>query len=88
MLNVAYTRLNRLDIAFTINQATQHLFALTHRDIRAVKHIFRYIKGTLYHGLTFHHDSTTHLLAYSDADWAIDVSTRRSITGGCVFPWS
>ncbi|KAJ0090978.1 hypothetical protein Patl1_12653 [Pistacia atlantica] len=42
--------------------------------MRAVKHIFRYIKRTLFCGLTFHRDCGLHLLAYSDADWVVDVA--------------
>ncbi|CAL2262627.1 unnamed protein product [Prunus armeniaca] len=44
-----------------------------------VKRILRYIHGTLDHGLTFTSGSWD-LHAYSDADWASDVNTRRSTT--------
>ena len=51
----------------------------------AVKHIFRYIKGTLNFGLKFSSDdSEQQLYAFSDADWARDIDTRRS-TSGYVF---
>ncbi|CAL2278806.1 unnamed protein product [Prunus armeniaca] len=49
-----------------------------------VKPILRYIHGTLDHGLTFTSGSWD-LHAYSDADWASDVNTRRSTTGFVVF---
>ncbi|XP_021822133.1 uncharacterized protein LOC110763616 [Prunus avium] len=49
-----------------------------------VKRILRYIHGTLDHGLTFTSGSWD-LHAYSDADWASNVNTRRSTTGFVVF---
>ncbi|KAG9442724.1 hypothetical protein H6P81_018578 [Aristolochia fimbriata] len=51
----------------------------------AVLHILRYIKGNLLKGLFFGSTSQLHLSAYSDADWAGDVTDRRSTTGYCIF---
>ena len=44
-----------------------------------------FIQGTSTRGLFFPIGTSTHLAAYSDADWAGCVDTRRSITGWCVF---
>ena len=49
----------------------------------AVLRIFRYIKGTLFHGLHFSAQSSLELRAYADADWAGDPTDRRSTTGYC-----
>lgn len=68
-----------------MNQVTQRLSTHPHRDMRAVKCIFCHIKGTLFHGLIFHRDSSPHLIAYLDINWDVDVSIRRSITGGYIF---
>ncbi|KAI5314222.1 hypothetical protein L3X38_043398 [Prunus dulcis] len=46
--------------------------------------ILRYIQGTLDHGLKFS-SGPLQLHAFSDADWAGDVNTRRSTTGFVVF---
>lgn len=53
--------------------------------MRVVKHIFRYIKGILFHDLTFHRGSNLHLLAYLDVDCVAYVSTWRFITSSCIF---
>ncbi|KAJ0081974.1 hypothetical protein Patl1_11355 [Pistacia atlantica] len=73
-----YLTLTQLDIAFAVNQVAQRVQSPTNRDMRSVKHIFWYIKGSLTRGLTFHHDSSLHLVAYSGADWASDFSARRT----------
>ena len=50
-----------------------------------VKRILRYIQGTLHYGLTYSSSVPVSLSAYSDADWAGDITTRRSTTGFVVF---
>ena len=54
---------------------------LTH--YAAVMCILQYLKGTLFHGLHFSAQSPLILRAYSDADWAGDLTNRRSTTGYC-----
>ena len=50
-----------------------------------VKHVFRYLKGTLKYGLKFSVNAEeSELFGYSDADWAGHTETRRS-TSGFVF---
>ncbi|XP_047324959.1 uncharacterized mitochondrial protein AtMg00810-like [Impatiens glandulifera] len=41
--------------------------------------------GTLLHGLHFSIHSSLVLTSYSNADWADDLTNRRSITGYCFF---
>jgi hypothetical protein len=43
--------------------------------------ILRYLKGTLFHGLYFSSQSFLQMLAYTDADWAIDPTECHSTTG-------
>ncbi|CAL9014472.1 unnamed protein product [Prunus brigantina] len=50
----------------------------------AVKHILRYLNGTLTHGL-FYSPSTLFLSAFSDADYAGNPDDRRSTGGYCVY---
>ena len=49
----------------------------------AVLSIIRYLKGTIFDGLHFSSYSSLTLQAYSDADWAGDLTDRRSTTGYC-----
>jgi hypothetical protein len=48
-----------------------------------VLRILRYVKGTMFHGLHFSSHSSFELWAYSDADWAGDLTDRCSTTGYC-----
>lgn len=43
--------------------------------MHAVDHILWYIKGTVFHGITFYRDFSLHLLAYPNIDWVVNVST-------------
>ena len=49
---------------------------------KGVKRVLRYVQGTLDNGLIYSaNDTSTILTGYSDADWAGDLSKRRSTTG-------
>ncbi|BBH01691.1 hypothetical protein Prudu_012041, partial [Prunus dulcis] len=60
--------------------STEYMTQPSDLHFQLVKRILRYIHGTLDHGLNFTSGSWD-LHAYSDADWASDVNTRRSTTG-------
>ena len=47
-------------------------------DWSRLKHLLRYLKGTITHGLYFSKHSPMSLTSFSDADWAGDKSDRRS----------
>jgi hypothetical protein len=50
-----------------------------------LKHILRYLQGTLDFGLLIHRSSTFELVVYSAANWAGRPDTRRSTSGYAVF---
>ncbi|GJR08100.1 ribonuclease H-like domain-containing protein [Tanacetum coccineum] len=52
---------------------------------QAFKRILRYVRGTLDHVLQLFSSFTTSLVAYSNADWARCLATRRPPSGYCVF---
>lgn len=61
----------------------------------ALKHIFGYIQGTIYHGLHLYNVSTSQrLITYTDVDSCGRLGTRRSTSKYCCFlgenliPWS
>ncbi|GKE48466.1 ribonuclease H-like domain-containing protein [Tanacetum coccineum] len=54
-------------------------------NFSALKRILLYVRGTLDYGLQLLSSSTTHLVAYLDADWAGCPTTHRSTLGYCVF---
>jgi len=54
--------------SFSSNPTKQHWTVL--------KHVIRYLKGTLNHGI-----NSKECVAYSDADWAGDIDDRKSTSG-------
>ena len=47
----------------------------------ALKRVLRYLKGTQDLALTYTRGTTPALVAFSDADWAGDMETRKSTSG-------
>lgn len=71
----------RPDIAFAISNASRYLEKPEPNHWGAVKRIFRYVQGTSEIGIFFKSVNLIKLCAYSDADYAGDLETRRSTTG-------
>ncbi|KAM0982243.1 hypothetical protein ACFX2A_015487 [Malus domestica] len=80
-----YLTFTRPDIAYAVNYACQFMTTPTEAHFCLVKRILRYLKGTWQCGLTYSAQANMDLLAYSDADWAAYINTRRSTTGYIVF---
>ncbi|XP_031265675.1 uncharacterized protein LOC116124111 [Pistacia vera] len=80
-----YLTLSRPDLAFSVNRLSQFLQPPTIAHWTACKRVLRYIKGTLSHRLIFQKNSEFILEGYADADWASDVSDRRSTNGYSIF---
>ena len=80
-----YLTLTRLDIAFAVHQVCLFMHDPREPHLHALKRIFRYIQGTLHHGLQLSTSSVDRLVGYTDADWAGCPDTRRSTSGFCVF---
>ena len=76
----------RPDINFVVSKLSQHFAEPTLEHWSTVKHVLRYLKGTAEQELCFKRNETEKLglRVYSDADWASDVTDRRSTTGYCV----
>ena len=73
----------RPDIAFAVSVVSRYASNPNESHWKAVKRIFRYLRGTVDHQLVFRGDLKP-LSGYTDADWAGDQDTRRS-TSGYVF---
>ena len=75
-----YACQTRLDIAHATGVLAQFGANPGKPHYEALKHVLRYLKGTAHFGLTFGgSDNKTDLIGWSDADWAQDTDTRRSI---------
>ena len=69
-----------------MSRLSQHFSEPTEEHWLTVKHVLRYLKGTSDKELCFrkNHKEGLGLRIYTDADWAADVTDRRSTTGYCV----
>ncbi len=71
------------DIAAAVGALSLVMTKPGQQHFKGVKRVLRYIKGTLNYGLHFDclWDEGFNLDGYSDADWAGDISTRKSTSG-------
>ncbi|KAI5340797.1 hypothetical protein L3X38_020071 [Prunus dulcis] len=72
-----YLTFTRPDVAYAVNHVCQYMNNPTEVHYFLVKRILRYVHGTLEYGISFT-KGPWQLNAYSDADWAGDINTRRS----------
>jgi len=71
----------RPDITFAVNSVSQFFEKPMKIHWNAVKRILKYLKGTANHGLYYPTTQNNHLKAFSDADYAGDINTRKFTTG-------
>lgn len=76
-----YLTVTRPDITYYVNYLSQFMQhpRTTHLDTTLC--IFKYLKGTLNHGIFLSYASSLNLQGYTDSDWADCFTTRRSTTG-------
>jgi len=74
----------RPDLSWIVSKLSQHLSNPNEQHWSTVKHVMRYLKGTIDFELCYKKsEENLKLVAYSDADWASDLNDRRSTTGYC-----
>ncbi|GJW76371.1 ribonuclease H-like domain-containing protein [Tanacetum coccineum] len=76
--SLPYLTFTRPDISYAVQQVCLHMHDPREPHFSALKRILRYVRGTLDCGLHLFSSSTTSLVAYSYADWAGCLTTRRS----------
>lgn len=72
---------SRPDISYAVSVVSSFSSDPGSAHWTAAKRILRYLKGTKDHKLVYRADPEQDFQGYSDADWANDVETRRSISG-------
>ncbi|XP_020682117.1 uncharacterized protein LOC110099340 [Dendrobium catenatum] len=82
--SLQYLTLTRPDIAFSVNQLSQHMHAPQQQHAFMLKKLLRYIKGTLDFGIPIHKTDLV-LTSFSDADWAGDPNSRKLTSEFCSF---
>ena len=75
---------SRPDIAFSVNSLARFNSNPRKEHWSALKRVLRYLNGMINHGLIYKQGGAKHFVGYSDADWAGDLSDRKS-TSGYVF---
>ncbi|KAL5809036.1 hypothetical protein ACOSQ3_029727 [Xanthoceras sorbifolium] len=71
----------RPDIAFAVNLLARFSSAPTRRHWNGIKHIFRYLRGTIDLGLFYVSNNFSGLIGYADAGYLSDPHKARSQTG-------
>ena len=77
----------RPDISHAVQKLSQFTSKFSQAHVTAVKRVFRYLNGTRNLGITYYPTSDTEILGFTDADWAQDISDRKS-TSSYVFTLS
>ena len=76
--SLMYLTNTRPNICFAVNTLTQYLTNPRHVHLTAVKHILRYLKGTVDYGLKYKADQKINLEGYVDSDWVGSAIDRKS----------
>ncbi|GKC48142.1 retrovirus-related pol polyprotein from transposon TNT 1-94 [Tanacetum coccineum] len=83
--SLMYLTSSRPDIVQAVCYCARYQARPTEKHLKEVKRIFRYLRGTINMGLWYPKDSGFELTAFSDADHARCIDTRKSTSGGIQF---
>ncbi|GJY42557.1 retrovirus-related pol polyprotein from transposon TNT 1-94 [Tanacetum coccineum] len=83
--SLMYLTSSRPDIVQAVCYCARYQARPTEKHLKEVKRIFRYLRCTIHMGLWYPKDSGFDLIAFSDADHAGCVDTRKSTSGGIQF---
>ncbi|XP_071727117.1 uncharacterized mitochondrial protein AtMg00810-like [Rutidosis leptorrhynchoides] len=80
-----YITLTRPDITYAVHCLSQHMHAPLNSHLNAAFRVLRYLKCSPGKGIFITTSDNFVLSAYVDSDYAKCISTRRSVTGFCVY---
>ena len=73
----------RPDICYAVNALSQFMCEPKHIHMVAVKHILRYVRGTIAYGLRYTSSGGVMLHGFTDSDWMGSIVDRKSTSGYC-----
>jgi hypothetical protein len=73
-----YLSLTRPNISFAVNKLSQLMHCPSTIHWTATKQLLRYLKYTIFHGISIQKNVNPPLICYSDADWAGNLDNRSS----------
>ena len=82
-----YLSHTRPDIGFSLSVVSQFMNNPTEEHMEAVNRILRYLKMTPGKGLLYKKNDKRTIEVFLDADWAGDLTDRRSTSGYCSYVW-
>ena len=71
----------RPDLSIAVAILSQFMANPNKEHWSGIKRVLRYVKGTSHYGLMYRYSDEFSLTGYSDADWAGDEATRKSMSG-------
>ncbi|KAJ0772240.1 putative RNA-directed DNA polymerase [Helianthus annuus] len=80
-----YLSLTRPDISYAVQFLSQFMHSPTEMHLEIALRLLRYLKSGPGCGLLFKKSDKLDLVGYVDSDWAKCLSTRKSVTGYCVY---
>ncbi|KAJ0609721.1 putative RNA-directed DNA polymerase [Helianthus annuus] len=80
-----YLSLTRPDISYAVQFLSQFMHNPTEMHLQIALRLLRYLKSGPGCGLLFKKSDRLDLVGYVDSDWAKCLSTRKSVTGYCVY---
>ncbi|GKE36310.1 hypothetical protein Tco_1459715 [Tanacetum coccineum] len=77
--SLMYLTASRPDLVFAVCMCARYQAKPTKKHLEAIKHVFRYLKGTINMGLWYPKDNAMSLTAYANADHAGCQDSRRKL---------
>ena len=83
--SLMYLTNTRPYICFLVNTLSQYPVKPRRFHLKYVKHVTRYLKGTIDLGLYYGRDHDYKLYGYMDSDWVGSVTEKKGTSGGCYY---
>ena len=85
MGKLIYLSHTRLDIAYAVSLVSQFMHCPSEDHMSAMVRILRYLKSSPRKGLMFTKNQHLHIDGYTNADWARNITDRKSTLGYFTF---